>query len=101
MAYRQIEAEAFAAVAVASPRAVPAFLEYCRAEASGVINDHRDVALAIADALVGVGELSGAMVDEIIAGAISRQTLKIEIQRRADWARTCENAKRFQAVTPP
>jgi uroporphyrinogen-III synthase len=35
MAYRQIEAEAFAAIAVASPRAVPAFLEYCRAKQRG------------------------------------------------------------------
>jgi hypothetical protein len=65
-----------------------------------LINRHRDDALAIADALVGVGELNGAMIDEIIAGTISRRTLKIEIQRRADWARTCENAKRFQAITP-
>jgi hypothetical protein len=49
----QIEAAAFAAVAVASPRAVPAFLGHAKGEAGALINDHPDVAMAIAEGLIG------------------------------------------------
>jgi ATP-dependent Zn protease len=93
----QIEAEAFAAIAVASPGAVPAFLEYCRAEAAGLISDHRQIAEAIAAGLVEYGELSGRQVDEIIARAVAGKALADACQRQSDWRRLVENAARFGA----
>jgi hypothetical protein len=88
----EIEAIAFAGLAVASPRAIPAFLEYCKAEAAALINDHLEVAMAIADALVEHGELSGAEVDKIIARAVAEKSLITEHKRRADWKRIEESA---------
>jgi hypothetical protein len=93
----QIEAAAFAAIAVSSPRAVPAFLDYAKGEAAALINDHPDVAIAIADGLVEHGILTGDQVDEIIVTAISRETLKIEIDRRAEWRTIEQNAGAFTA----
>jgi hypothetical protein len=87
----QVEAAAFAAIAVSSPRAVPAFLEYAKGEAAALINDHPDVAMAIAGGLVEHGVLTGDQVDEIIVAALARKTLKIEVGRRASW-RCVENS---------
>jgi hypothetical protein len=93
----QIEAAAFAAIAVASPRAVPAFLEYAKGEAEALIGDHPDVAMAIADGLIEQGVLTGDQVDEIIVAAMSRETLKAEAERRAKWAGVLTSAAEFTA----
>jgi hypothetical protein len=93
----QIEAAAFAAIAVASPRAVPAFLEYAKGEAEALINDHPDVAMAIAEGLIEHGVLTGDQVDEIIVAAMSRETLKAEAERRAKWAGVLTSAAEFTA----
>jgi hypothetical protein len=92
----QIEAAAFAAIAVASPRAVPAFLEYAKGEARALINDHPDVAMAIADGLIEHGVLTGNQVDEIIVVAIARKIKKNELERRADWRAIQQNAANFR-----
>jgi hypothetical protein len=81
----QIEAAAFAAIAVSSPRAIPAFLEYAKREAAALINDHADVAMAIADGLAEPGILTGDQVDEIIVDALARKSMKTEVDRRANW----------------
>jgi hypothetical protein len=95
----QIEAAAFAAVAVASPRAVPAFLEYARGEAAALINDHPDVAMAIADGLIEHGVLTGEQVDEIIAAGMAREHHRnVEVGRRADWATVLAGAADFAAI---
>jgi hypothetical protein len=93
----QIEAAAFAAIAVSSPRAVPAFLEYAKGEAAALINDHPDDAMEIADGLIEHGILTGDQVDEIIVAALARKTLKIEIERRACWLSVEQNAADFAA----
>jgi hypothetical protein len=93
----QIEAAAFAAIAVSSPRAVPAFLEYAKGEAAALINDHPDVAMAIAVGLVEHGILTGAQVDEIIVAALARKTLKTEVERRANWRTIGQRAAEFVA----
>jgi hypothetical protein len=98
----QLEAAAFAAVAVASPRAVPAFLEYAKGEAAALINDHPDVAMAIADGLVEHGSLTGDEVDAIIASAIAAKATAVERQRRLDWKRIEESAASFvTSMTAP
>jgi hypothetical protein len=91
----QIEAAAFAAIAVSSPRAVPAFLEYAKGEAAALINDHPDVAMAIADGLVEHGILTGDQVDGIIVAALAHKTLKTEVQRRTDWRAIEQSAADF------
>jgi hypothetical protein len=91
----QIEATAFASLAVASARAVPAFLAYCRAEAAALIRDHLGSAKAIADALVERGELTGAEVDEIIAVALVRETMNDEKARQRKWRGVEANAERL------
>jgi hypothetical protein len=93
----QIEAAAFAAIAVSSPRAIPAFLEYAKGEAAALITDHPDVAMAIADGLVEHGILTGDQVDEIIVAALARKTLKIEVDRRAHWRAIEQSAAEFAA----
>ena len=91
----QIEAAAFAAIAVASPRAVPVFLEYAKGEAAALINDHPNVAMAIAEGLLENGVLTGDQVDEIIVAAMSRETMKAEVERRTKWASVIANAAEF------
>ena len=98
----QLEAAAFAAIAVSSPRAVPAFLEYAKSEAAALINDHPDVAMAIADALLEHGILTGEQVDSVIASAMAREHhLNVEIERRARWRSVEQNAADFAAVYSP
>jgi hypothetical protein len=88
----QLEAAAFASVAVASPRAVPAFLEYAKGEAAALIYDHPDVAMAIADGLIEHGSLTGDQVDAIIASAIAAKAATVERERRLDWRRREKSA---------
>jgi hypothetical protein len=93
----QIEAAAFASLAVSSPRAIPAFLEYAKGEAAALINDHPGVVLAIADALVEHGILTAEQVDAVIEIAIARERLNIENERRKRWAGVKISAARFAA----
>jgi hypothetical protein len=95
----QIEATAFASLAVASARAVPAFLAYCKAEAAALITDHLGAARAIADALVERGELSGIQVDEIITVAIAQEAVDAEKLRQRKWCGVVANAGRLRRVS--
>ena len=66
---------------------MPAFLEYAKGEAAALINDHLDVAMAIADGLVERGILTGVEVDEIIVATLARKALKNELGRAFNKAR--------------
>jgi hypothetical protein len=55
------------------------------------------VAMAIVDALVGHGILTGAEVDVVIESAIAREQLNIENERRARWRSAQQSAARFTA----
>jgi ATP-dependent Zn protease len=92
----EIEAQAFAKIAVASPHAVAAFLEYARAEAEGLIRDHYSVALAIVDELERRGELTGNEIDRVIARAVAVKSIANERQRQASWQGVLENAARLK-----
>jgi len=78
-----------------SPHAVDSFLDYCRAEARGLIEDYRDVASAIADGLFEHDTLTGIQVQKIIAAAMPRRVLAAARLRRANWAQTCANGAAF------
>jgi hypothetical protein len=80
-----IEADAFAKVAVAAQPAVAALIAYCRAEATALLTENRDILDALVAALVEAGQLSGDRVDTIIADTIAARAVKAERIRRTDW----------------
>jgi acyl carrier protein phosphodiesterase len=82
---------------LASRYPVPAFLEYAKGEAAALINDHPGVVMAIADAMVEHGILTGEQVDAVIERAIAREDLNIEIARRARWRAVEVSAADFAA----
>lgn len=61
-----VEAHAYAEIAVVDQGAVEALVAYCRAEAMAILMANRDVVEALVEALVDAGELSGEEVDGII-----------------------------------
>jgi hypothetical protein len=90
-----VEAAAFARVAVASQPATLALTEYCRSEAKGIIESNLDIAVALTDALIERGKLSGEQVDEIIIACVAARSIEKERQRRADWKQRESNAATF------
>jgi hypothetical protein len=93
----QIEARAFAAVACAAPPAIGALIAYAEAEASALLSANLPVVLALVEAIIERGTLTGAEVDEVIEGAVAQKTLDEEHARRADWARVQHSAADFAA----
>jgi hypothetical protein len=93
----RIEARAVAALACASPRSVDAMLAYAEAEAENLIRENLNVVVALVDALVAAGKLTGAEVDAVIERAIAREHLNIEIERRARWRSLEVSAARLPA----
>jgi hypothetical protein len=51
--------------------------------------------LAVVDAILKIGFLSGAEVDEVIADAVAAKAIDEEKSRRLDWQRRCESAGHF------
>jgi hypothetical protein len=92
-----IEARAFAAVACAAPPAVNALLAYAEAEASALLEANLPVVLALVEAIIERGTLTGDEVDEVIETAVACETLRIEHDRRAEWARVQHSASAFAA----
>jgi hypothetical protein len=62
-----------------------AFIEYCHAEATALIEANRDIAEVIVSALIEHGELSGDEVDTIIFNCIAVREDEKERQRRIEW----------------
>jgi hypothetical protein len=91
----RIEARAVAAIACASPRSVDAMLAYAEAEAENLIRENLNAVLALVDALVEHGMLTGDQVDMVIAHAMAREDLENEKERRVRWAVALENAADF------
>jgi hypothetical protein len=94
------EAKAFAKITTFTSPAVTAMIEYARAEAVGILSQNLDVARALVAALVEVGQLSGARVDEIIADTIAARAVEAEKIRRADWHKRQRNAATFLKTLP-
>ena len=66
------EAAAIALLVCRSPRSVDAYLGFCRAEAIALLTDHRNIVLAIADALTEHRTIYAEQIDAIIAAASLR-----------------------------
>jgi hypothetical protein len=67
-------------------------IEYCTAEARGLISANIDIADALMSALIAKGTLDGIEVDQIIASCIAARSMKIEHQRRQNWRERETNA---------
>jgi hypothetical protein len=87
----------FAKLVCASPHSVQAFLEFAAAEARNLIAANRSVVLELAAALVERRKLTGDEITQLAMAALVRQDFEAEQRRRADWAKTVENARAFAA----
>jgi ATP-dependent Zn protease len=90
-----IEAAAFARDAVAAEPATSALIDYCAAEARGLIESNRDIVDALVEALIERGTLSGEQVDQIISQGVAARTIEIERRRRDDWKTRQVSATEF------
>jgi hypothetical protein len=90
-----VEADSFAKIAVAAQPAVAALIAYCRAEATALLTENRDILDGLVEALVASGQLSGEQVDEIIAETIAARAVKAEKIRRNDWKARQRSAATF------
>jgi hypothetical protein len=90
-----VEADSFARIAVAAQPAVAALIAYCRAEATALLTENRDILDALVEALIEAGELSGERVDEIISDCVTRRSAETERQRRDDWKERETSAAQF------
>jgi hypothetical protein len=96
----KIEARAVAAIACASPRSVDALLAWAECEAENLIRENLGAVLALVNALVDSkdGKLTGTEVDSVIQSAMDREYhMNVEVERRARWRSTEQNAARFAA----
>jgi hypothetical protein len=95
-----VQADAFAKIAVAAQPAVAALIGYCRAEATALLTENRDILDALVAALVERGTLDGEQVDIIIADTIAARAVEAELTRRADWKHRERNAATFLSPAP-
>lgn len=93
-----VEARAFARVAAAALPATVALLEYCRAEAEALLTENKDILIALTEALIEKGTLSGSEVDAIIANTVTARSMAAERLRRDDWLRRAASAAALIAV---
>jgi len=93
----QIEANAFAKVAVAASPAVAALIAYCEAEAAALIRANIEIVHALVEALIERGILTGDEIDTIIAREVAAKALANERARRVAWRIVEKNAADFAA----
>jgi len=82
-----VEAHAYAEIAVVDQGAVDALVAYCRAEAMAILMANRDVVEALVEALVDAGELSGEEVDGIILNDPNCKTTTTKLKEVANGQR--------------
>jgi hypothetical protein len=67
---------------VCLPQAVPAYLEFCRATATAILEEPIEELAACAFALQTFGSLTSMQIDEIISTVTCRQQREAELARR-------------------
>jgi hypothetical protein len=92
------QARKLASIICTSDAAIDAYLKFASEEAKAIILQHRAAVLAIAEALMSERTLDSKRIDEIIAHAMARETLKAEIERRAKWVEILANARNLPRV---
>jgi hypothetical protein len=86
------QARSLASIICTSENAIDAYLKFASEEAKALITTHRAAVLAIAEALMIHRTLDSTQIDNIIAQAMARETMRIEIERRTKWRQILANA---------
>jgi hypothetical protein len=74
-------------------------LAHAEVETENLIRENLNVVLALVDALVAEGKLTGLQVDAVIESAMDREYhLSFEVRRRADWQAVLRDAAHFAAA---
>jgi hypothetical protein len=76
---------------------IAALVEHGYQESLAIIEQHRTVVIAIAQALIDKRTLDGAEIDAVIAPALAAKAAADEHTRRADWNAVLDNAAAFTA----
>jgi hypothetical protein len=76
---------------------VAAFIEHGYQEAQALVEEHKAVVQAIAQALIDKRTLDGAEIDAVIAPVLAAQAAAEERKRRADWRCVENSAAEFSA----
>jgi hypothetical protein len=79
-----VEARAYAEIAVVDQGAVEALVAYCRAESMAILMANRDVVEALVEALVDAGELTGDGPYGIILNDPNCKTTTTKLKEVAD-----------------
>jgi len=74
-----------------------AFVEHCYQESLALVEQHKTVVRAVAQALIEKRTLDGAEIDAVIAPVLAAKAAADERQRRSDWNAVLENAAGFVA----
>ena len=88
----------FARLLCVSPGSVGAFLNFAKAEARALLEEHRSLVLALADCLITKRTLSGGEIDAVLAAALARSDLELERRRRLKWIEVAASARNFEAA---
>jgi hypothetical protein len=80
-----------------STASIAAFIEHGYQELLALVEQHKTVVRAIAQALIDHPKrtLDGAEIDAVIAPVLAAQALADEYERRADWRSVEQNAADF------
>ena len=92
------QARSLASIICSSEAAIDAYLKFAAEEAKAIIVQHRAAVLAVAEALIIHRTLNSTQIDNIIATAMAREIMRIEIERRKKWATISANAAEISRV---
>jgi hypothetical protein len=89
------------AATVCLPGSVPAYLDFCRAQAAAILKTHWFAVFDLAAALDRHGTLDGPAIDQVIAMAVQGAALTAERQRRDAFKLAQERATLFMKEIAP
>ncbi|MBN9039843.1 MAG: hypothetical protein J0H38_01030 [Rhizobiales bacterium] len=95
-----VKCKTLATLICSSERSIEQFMIFAFEEAVALINRHRAVVLAIAQALIDhpAHTLNAAEIDAAIASAVSRENQQAEFARREQMTRAAQSAARFPTL---
>ena len=84
-----------------TPASRSALIEHCYQEALAIIEENKQVLLALANALIShsLQTLNGSEIDQVISERLARQAMIAEQERRPKW-RNLPSAPRRSAPLP-
>jgi hypothetical protein len=99
IAYDVPQARRLAGFVCRNMASILAFMEHGYQEAEALVEQHKTVVVAIAQALIDHPKrtLDRAEIDAVIAPALAAQAAADESKRRADWITVLKNAGKFAA----